>query len=140
MVLAARDGAVLPVARPGQHVVLRATISGQAVLRPYTLSGASGGPWEVTVKHLPGGALSEWLVRWAEEGTHLEASPPRGDVFWDGGPAPVVCFAAGIGITPGLAMLRTLLAEGWPHRLVLHLSVRTRRELALLGELSLIHI
>lgn len=45
-----REAAPLPDALPGQHVVLRATIAGRVVSRPYTLSGAAGGPWEITVK------------------------------------------------------------------------------------------
>lgn len=126
----------LPTALPGQHVVLRVLIDGVSVARPYTLSGAAGAPWEVTIKRESNGIFSRWLFEKATAGTTLEASCPQGDYVWDGGPAPVICFVAGIGITPALAFARTLLQNGWPHTLVIDWSTRFPRDLALLSELQ----
>ncbi len=133
--LARPNGQALPPARPGQHVVLRANVAGRRIERPYTLSGAAGAPWEVTVRREPGGVFSGWLFERATKGVTLEASSPRGDYVWDGGPAPIVCFVAGIGVTPALAFARTLLREGWPHRMVIDWSTRTA-DSAILGELA----
>lgn len=134
-VVLASTGAPLPAARAGQHVVLRVTTAGRSIERPYTLSGAAGGPWEVTVKREPGGAFSGWLFEEARPGSRLEASNPMGTHVWEVGPAPMVCFVGGVGVTPALAFARTLLREGWPNRLVIDWSTRSERDLALLGEL-----
>lgn len=126
----------IPPSRPGQHVVLRADVDAVRLERPYTLSSAAGAPWEVTVKREPEGKFSSWLFERAKVGTTLESSTPSGEYVWDGGPAPVVCFTCGIGITPALCFARTVLREGWPHALVIHWSTRTERDLPILGELA----
>ncbi|GMV40947.1 MAG: hypothetical protein AMXMBFR64_26630 [Myxococcales bacterium] len=129
----APDGEV-PPARPGQHVVVR--VPGRNLDRPYTLSGAAGGPWEITVKREPGGAFSSWLFDEARPGVRVEASTPVGTCTWEPGPAPLVCFVSGIGVTPALAFARTLLREGWPNRLVIDWSIRSERDAAILAELA----
>jgi ferredoxin-NADP reductase/CRP-like cAMP-binding protein len=134
--LAPEDGAeALPPALPGQHVVLRATIDGARIERPYTLSEAAEGPWEVTVQREPDGQLSPHLVDALRDGDRLEASAPGGDVIWGRGPDPVVCFVSGIGLTPALCFARTLVRDGLPHHLVVDWSTRDPADLALLGEL-----
>lgn len=132
--LGGKNGEALPVARPGQHVVLRALVGGARLDRPYTLSGAPGSPWEVTVKRESAGRFSTWLCDEAQPGTALEASAPRGDYLWDEGPAPVVCLTSGIGVTPALCFARTLLRRGLPHRLFLDWSTRHEADGAILGE------
>lgn len=123
--LVARDGASLPLARPGQHVVLRATIDGSPVDRSYTLSNAPGAAWQVTVRRERGGRFSGWLFDDAEFGTVLETSVPRGNFVWECGPEPVVCFVGGIGVTPALCFVRTLFDQALPHRMVVDWSCRT---------------
>lgn len=125
-----------PASRPGQHVVLRAEVDAVRLERPYTLSSAAGAPWEVTIKREPEGKFSSWLFERAKVGMTIESSTPSGEYVWDGGPAPVVCFTCGIGVTPALSFARTILREGWPHALVIHWSTRTERDLAILGELA----
>lgn len=134
--LARPDGRPLPPASPGQHTVLRVRLGDDSIVRPYTLSGARGGPWEVTVQREPHGVFGAWLFDAAEVGVELEASRPRGDFRWDGGPAPVLFFAAGVGITPALCFARTLLEEGWPHWLVVDWSTPKASDRALLGGLE----
>lgn len=129
-------GAPLPNARPGQHVVVRLTRSGKSIERPYTLSGAAGAAWEITVKREQGGAFSSWLFEEARVGVKFEASAPMGTHTFDAGPAPAICFVSGIGVTPALSFARTLLREGWPHRLVIDWSTRSEKDIAILGELT----
>lgn len=126
----------LPPSLPGQYIVLRVALPDGVVERPYTLSGATQGPWEVTIKWMEQGVLSEWLFKHAKVGTSLEVSLPQGDFVWDGGPSPVVCLVGGIGITPALAMARTLLAEGWPHWLVIDWSTSSPTDAALWSDLK----
>jgi ferredoxin-NADP reductase/CRP-like cAMP-binding protein len=129
-------GAPLPHARPGQHIVVRVTTPSRTIERPYTLSGAAGGPWEITVKREEGGAFSSWLFEEARTGVRFEASTPMGSYTFDEGPAPVICFVSGIGVTPALSFARTLLRKGLPHRLVIDWSTRSERDTAILGELA----
>lgn len=136
LVLRHRDARPLPRARPGQHIVLRVLVDGQTLQRSYTLTQAPGAPWTLLVKVLPGGRLGAWLRTHARPGVALEASVPAGTCVWEGGPAPVLLFVAGIGITPALAMARTLVAQGWPHRMVIDWSVRTRAHAALGSDLD----
>ncbi len=123
-------------AQPGQHTVVRVSMDSAVAERPYTLSGAAGDAYEVTVERLPGGVVSEWLFDNAKVGSTVEVSHASGSYVWRGGPAPVVVFAAGIGVTPGLAFVRTLLQRGWPHRLVVDWSTRHPAHLQILGELG----
>lgn len=126
------DDRPLRPGRPGQHVVLRAVVDGERLARPYTLSGAAGAGHEVTARRE--GRFSGWL-RTVEPGALLEASHPRGEWIWDGGPAPVICLMSGIGVTPGLCFARTLLREGWPHALVVDWSTRVEADRALVADL-----
>ena len=134
--LEAADGSALPDPLPGQHVVLRVQDQGQALQRPYTLSGAAGGAWQTTVQREPEGRFGRWLFEDAAVGAALEASDPAGDFVWRGGPAPVLFFAAGIGITPALCFARTLAQRGWPHALVIRWSVRDPGDAVLWADLS----
>jgi len=126
----------LPTAKPGQHIVLKVSIQGRTVTRSYTLSGPSGGPWEITVKRLKNGVFSTWLFEEAKVGTQLEASRPQGNFIWEGGPSPVLCYVAGVGMTPALAFARTLIAEGWPHRLVIDWSTQSPKDIKALSGLE----
>lgn len=134
--LVARDAQALPIARPGQHVVLRARIAGRPVDRSYTLSSSPGAGWEVTVRREERGLFSRWLFEHGTRGAALEASVPRGELVWERGPEPVVCFVAGIGATPAICFARTVLEEGLPHRLVIDWSSRTKEDFPFFDEVE----
>ena len=105
--LAALDGAALPAALPGQHIVLKLQPSPDAppVLRNYSLCGApDAGTYTIAVKN-EGGPGSGYLHAQVRAGAVLEASAPRGAFTLAPGATPVVLLSAGIGITPLLAML-----------------------------------
>jgi len=126
----------LPIARPGQHVVLRAKIAGRPVDRSYTLSSSPRAGWEVTVRREDRGLFSRWLFENGTRGAALEASAPRGELVWERGPEPVVCFVAGIGATPAICFARTVLEEGLPHRLVIDWSSRTEEDFPFFDEVE----
>lgn len=134
--LTGKGDARLPEGQPGQHVVLRVDVDGERVERPYTLSGAAGGPWEVTVKREPGGRFSRWLFERAQDGDSLESSRPTGTYVWDGGPPPVICLVSGIGVTPALSFARTLLRDGLPHRLIVDWSTRDPGDATLVADVA----
>jgi ferredoxin-NADP reductase/MOSC domain-containing protein YiiM len=110
--LAAADGSPLPTARAGQYLTLRITGAGTpAPVRSYSLSSAPGaGTYRISVKQEPHGTASSWLNQHLAAGALLEVAAPRGEFTLDAGTGPVLLIAAGIGVTPVLAMLHQLAA------------------------------
>ena len=110
----AEDGTELPVARPGQYLTLRFPDAGSpAPLRSYSLSGGiPGHRYRISVKREDRGLVSRWLHQHAEPGCVLEIAAPRGDFYLGDDTRPVVLVSAGIGVTPVLAMLHALAAQG----------------------------
>jgi ferredoxin-NADP reductase/MOSC domain-containing protein YiiM len=112
--LAADDGRPLPAALPGQYLTLRVAAAGEpAPVRSYSLSSAPGArEYRISVKREPRGVVSGYLHTKLQPGTVLDVAAPRGDFVLDGGDGPVVLLSAGVGVTPVLAMLHQLVAEG----------------------------
>ncbi|HTZ46167.1 MAG TPA: MOSC and FAD-binding oxidoreductase domain-containing protein [Verrucomicrobiae bacterium] len=109
------DGHTLPVALPGQYVVLRLRPKGEggpALLRSYSLSGPlSTERYRISVKIEPNGEAGNYLRDHLHVGNRLEVSAPRGSFVLQAGERPVALLSAGIGATPVLAMLHALAAE-----------------------------
>lgn len=107
------DGAPLPVPRPGQYLTLRVAGAAEpAPLRSYSLSGAPGARYRISVKREAHGLVSQWLHSHVAAGSVLDVAAPRGDFYLGDGVGPVVLVSAGIGITPVLAMLHALAVNG----------------------------
>jgi MOSC domain-containing protein YiiM/ferredoxin-NADP reductase len=106
------DSRLLPIALPGQYVVLRLPRPpGAALFRSYSLSGpASAERYRITVKIEPNGAAGSYLRERVKVGDALEVSSPRGSFILQPVERPVVLLSAGIGATPVLAMLYALTA------------------------------
>ena len=103
-------GQAAPLA--GQHLPLRLTLAdGSELLRSYTLSLApSDGRYRISVKK-QGRASSH--LHGLQQGDLIEARAPAGSFTADAAlRRPAVLLAAGIGITPLLAMLRHIAHEG----------------------------
>jgi len=98
---------------PGQYLTLRATIDGEDVRRSYSIcSGLDDGELRVVVKRLAGGAFSNWVNEHLRAGDTLSVMTPDGrfGVPVEAGSArTLVAFAAGSGITPVMAILKTVL-------------------------------
>lgn len=107
------DGNGITAHEAGQHLPIRVTPAGAAepVVRTYTLSTApSDGHYRISVKRQ--GLVSDHL-HGLSVGDVIEARAPAGGFTID--PLqrrPAVLMAAGVGITPMLAMLRHILFEG----------------------------
>jgi ferredoxin-NADP reductase/MOSC domain-containing protein YiiM/ferredoxin len=108
------EGGTLPIAQPGQFVVLRLQVdhAKPPVMRSYSLSDLpSADHFRVSVKSEPHGIGSSFLSTRVREGDLLEVSAPRGRFTLHSGEGPLVLLSAGIGATPVMSMLHQLAAE-----------------------------
>jgi ferredoxin-NADP reductase len=127
----------LDPAEPAQFVILKALIGQDWVQRPYTISSAASTTTyrEITVKRLPDGVFSNWLFDEATVNSPIYMSPPQGT--YQISADPLVCFVAGIGVTPALGMMRSYLYEAClPASLLVHYSVSTENEIVYQDELA----
>ena len=123
------DGKPLPIALPGQYVVLRLprTPGGAHLFRSYSLSGpASTERYRISVKIEPHGAAGSYLREHVRVGDALDVSSPRGSFIPQSGERPVVLVSAGIGATPVLAMLHALAAVGSARQVLWLYAARDR--------------
>ncbi|MFD7920002.1 globin domain-containing protein [Streptomyces sp. NPDC059740] len=118
LVLRRADGGPAGPFRPGQYVSVQVSLpDGARQARQYSLSGAPGPRWRITVKRVgagatPAGEVSSLLHEQASVGDALTVSAPFGDlVLPAGGEGPLLLASAGIGCTPVLAMLHRLAAR-----------------------------
>jgi len=99
--------------RPGQFCTFRAVIDGEPHLRCYSMSSSPGlddGLW-VTVKRVPGGVVSNWMIEKLAPGDPIEVTFPAG-VFCATEPErELVAFAGGSGITPVFSIIKAVLDE-----------------------------
>ena len=113
------DGGALPAYRAGQHVVVRISEPGATpIVRTWSLSNHSPEPdhYRISVKLRPNGVAAAALAQLGEQVT-VELRAPAGDFHLNRGSfRPVVLIAAGIGITPMIAMIQSHLdrAEHMP--------------------------
>jgi ring-1,2-phenylacetyl-CoA epoxidase subunit PaaE len=98
----------------GQHVVLRTQIEGTETRRTYSLTSAPGEwPLRIAVRVHDNGVMSRHLAEGVRIGDRIDVLPPNGSLtprFTDR--RTCVGFASGCGITPILAVARSVLASG----------------------------
>ena len=115
--------------RPGQYVGIGVQVDGKWQWRSYSVSS----PPErrrrtitITVRAMPEGLLSAHLVNGLAPGTIVRLALPEGDFVLPDPPPPRMLFlVGGSGITPVIAMLRTLDRRGTVPDVVLHYSSPT---------------
>ncbi|MDZ4137776.1 MAG: 2Fe-2S iron-sulfur cluster-binding protein, partial [Erythrobacter sp.] len=135
------DGQGIIAHRPGQHLAIRVRPEGSKgpVIRTYTLSSApSDGFYRLSVKRQ--GLVSQHLHDLGS-GYVIEARAPAGSFTIDPLESrPAVLLAAGIGVTPILAMLRSVVFEGLRKRRIrptyVFQAARTLAERAFDAELA----
>lgn len=136
------DGKGIVAHEAGQHLPIRVRPdpAGEPVLRTYTLSTApSDGFYRISVKRQ--GLVSNHLHDDLKIGDVIEARAPAGGFTIDPLEArPAVLLAAGVGITPMLAMLRSIVFEGLRKRRIrptyMFIAARTLAERAFDAELA----
>jgi ferredoxin-NADP reductase len=101
---------------PGQYVGIGLRLDGRWHWRSYSLTSVprrNDKCITITVKATPEGFLSTHLVNGVKPGTVVRLAAPKGDFALPDPPPPKVLFvSAGSGITPLMAMLRSLEARG----------------------------
>jgi ferredoxin-NADP reductase len=114
--LTLRPGRGWQTHRAGQHVRIGLAIDGRIATRTFSISSSPerrDGCITITVKAQPHGRLSPALVRKVEVGSYVSIGLPEGDfVLPEKLPARLGFLTAGSGITPVMAMLRTLAQRG----------------------------
>ena len=122
---------------PGQHVVLEGHVDGHWVRRAYTLSApVRDGFYEVTIKREGQGLFSRWLFEKNRENILLKVSPPQGEYYWQAGQNSVTCLVAGIGVTPALAICRSIVQQNLSNKLHIDYSARAALDFAYANELT----
>ncbi|MDO4246555.1 MAG: NO-inducible flavohemoprotein [Deinococcus sp.] len=109
------DGQPLPAYQPGQYLSLKVKVPGQEnwQIRQYSLSDApSADHYRISVKREAGGLISGHLHDTVQEGDELLVHVPAGDFVLQDSERPVVLLSGGVGITPVLAMLHSLIRQG----------------------------
>jgi len=98
--------------RPGQYVGIGVQVDGRFQWRSYSVSSPplrKGRTISITVRAMPEGLLSAHLVKGLAPGTIVRLALPEGDfVLPDPPPKAMLFLVGGSGITPVMAMLRTL--------------------------------
>jgi 3-ketosteroid 9alpha-monooxygenase subunit B len=99
--------------RPGQFCTFRVRIGGEEALRSYSMSSAPqvDDDLAVTVKRVPGGLVSNWLVDTVKPGDELECTRPAGVFCPTERRAPAVAFCGGSGITPVMSIAKSVLVS-----------------------------
>lgn len=127
---------------PGQYLRLGVEVDGVRQWRSYSITSRPGRPDRcvtITVKCVPGGIVSNHLVRRATAGTVVHLGQPAGD-FTFGRPessAKTLFLTAGSGITPVMGMLRSL-TPAVPRDIVVVHSAPRAEDVIFAGELRML--
>ena len=123
--------------QPGQYVGIGLRIDGHWHWRSYSLTSIPRRDKKlisITVKATPEGFLSTHLVSGVEPGTIVRLASPKGDfALPDPPPAKLLMVSAGSGITPIMAMLRTLRARG-EHPDIVHIHSAPSADSVIFGD------
>lgn len=128
-----------PVARflPGQYISVKLFVPELGLTQPrqYSLSDAPNGEYlRISVKREsasrdnPGGLVSNLLHDQYQEGDEIEISPPFGDfMLHEDRDTPAVFISGGVGITPLLSMLNSLVTNASSRQVVFVHGARNSR-------------
>ena len=106
----------LPPFQAGQYIALAVEVDGVRTSRPYSMASPPNqlGFYDITVRRVEDGVVSNYLLDSIKPGDVLESSGPVGEFYHN----PIfhkqtmVCIAGGCGITPFMSMIREILECG----------------------------
>ncbi|NMP81742.1 NO-inducible flavohemoprotein [Pseudoalteromonas arctica] len=141
------DGEAVITHKPGQYLGIKVKPEGAEYeeIRQYSISQKSNAKnYRISVKkelQPKPGMVSNYLHS-LEQGTIVELYPPAGDFFLRNNTNPAVLISAGVGQTPMLAMLETLLSDNSNQEIMyLHACENTQQHsfLKYLNELNAVY-
>jgi ferredoxin-NADP reductase len=96
----------------GQFCTFRVIVEGERHLRCYSMSSspAVDDEFQVTVKRVPGGVVSNWINDALSAGDAVDVTRPAGVFRLGEAERDIVAFAGGSGITPVFSIVKTALA------------------------------
>lgn len=96
----------------GQFCTFRVRIGDEDLLRCYSMSSSPHTDTDLTttVKRVPGGRVSNWMLDDVAEGDVLVLTRPAGVFTLRPRAAPLVAFSGGSGITPVISVIKSALA------------------------------
>jgi len=115
---------MLPPFLAGQYLALYLEVDGICTSRPYSISSPPNqiGYYDITVKRVPNGLVSNFLLDRINKGDRLNASGPQGNFYFN--PLvhgnTMVCIAGGSGITPFMSMIREIVERGLSRQVILY--------------------
>jgi len=131
------SGVALPSAA-GQSILIQGRIGDRWMTRAYTLTsgGTPSATYEICIKKEEFGEFSSWLAEKAGSETLFRVSEPQGEFLPDRQTKRIYFFAAGIGVTPAVAMMRSFSADQKVDSFFLHWSSRHRGDFVFHQELE----
>ena len=124
--------------RAGQYSSVEVEVDGVRVRRCYSISSAPGEALvSITVKRVPRGRVSTWLLEHTRSGDILRLATAAGDfVLPAATPTKLLLLSGGSGITPLMSLLRDLAARDAIHDVVFVHQARSRADVIFGEELS----
>jgi len=125
--------------KAGQYVTLKTTIDGHEVRRDYSIcSTPKSGVLKVAVKEVKDGTFSAFANNNLKVGDDLEVATPKGHFIFEANDSKtknIAAFAAGIGITPILSIIKCALEEEIHSKVILVYGNKTTGDTMFLNEL-----
>ncbi|MCF2528828.1 FAD-binding oxidoreductase [Yinghuangia soli] len=134
------DGAPMPPFLAGQYVNLHVEVDGVATSRAFSISSSPTirEYYDLTVRRLPGGRVSNHLIDTVKAGDRLTSGGPIGTFFHD--PLyhgdDVVFLAGGSGVAPAMSMIGDIADNGLARRITLVYGSRRADDVIFRDELD----
>ena len=113
--MVSEDG-YLPPFLAGQYISLQVEVNGIRTSRPYSISSSPNqmGYYDITVRRVQDGLVSNFLLDRVSKGHAIVASGPAGHFYHNPlfHEKEMVCIAGGSGVTPFMSMIREVVERG----------------------------
>jgi len=113
----------LPPFQAGQYLSLFVEVEDICTSRPYSISSQPNqiGYYDITVKQVPNGLVSNFLFKDVGIGDNLTVSGPQGNFYFNPlmHDENMVCIAGGSGITPFMSIIREIVERDLPRTVTL---------------------
>jgi ferredoxin-NADP reductase len=130
----------LPPFMAGQYIALYLEIAGIRTSRPYSISSQPNqvGFYDITVRRVENGLVSNYLLDDAKRGDTLTSSGPAGNFYFNPlvHKKTMVCIAGGSGITPFMSMIREIIQCGLDRTVYLFYGNQTMDDVIFGAELN----